>query len=162
MMDVKHSMTSKIANYVTRLLRLLADKKTRTLTFHDEADFMQKLYDYTYNQQRLKSTTLFCSIRVTNYYALDAHERLIDTVVYFLRENSVNSKVGDVSIQIVKNLLQLVLYNNLFVYKNKVYRFVKGSPSTMALSDLVSHIYLYEWQQSMLKEVTRHRELFGR
>jgi ssRNA-specific RNase YbeY (16S rRNA maturation enzyme) len=52
----QHSVTSKIAKYIEQLIRPFADEKMRTLTFCDEADFMQKLHYYTYNQQRLTST----------------------------------------------------------------------------------------------------------
>ena len=162
MIDAKQSMTSKLDKYVTRLLRSFVIQRTQTVTLRDEADFIQKLYDYTYTQHRLKPTTLFCSIKITNYSTLDTHENLIDTVTYFLTDNSVNYAIGHVPISIVKNLLQLFLYNNLFSYNNKLYRFIKGSPSTLALSDLLSNIYLCVWQKSILKEVERHREFFGR
>jgi hemerythrin len=134
----------------------------QTLTFRDEADFMQKLHYYVYNQHRLTSTTLFCRIKITNFYTLDKHETMIETVTYFLRENSVNNKVTKISIMTIKNLLQLFLYNNLFRYKNKIYTIIKGSPNTMPLSDLLSNIYLFDWQQRILKEVKRKNELFGR
>jgi hypothetical protein len=87
---------------------------------------------------------------------------MIDTVTQFLRDHSANNKINQVSIMTIKNLLQLFLYNNLFCFNNKVYTIMKGSPNTMPLSDTLSSIYLFDWQQMILKEVKRNNELFGR
>ncbi|CAF4160822.1 unnamed protein product, partial [Adineta steineri] len=158
----QHSITSKISKYVHRLLRSFVDEKMKSLTFRDEVDFMQKLYYYTYNQQRLKPTTLFCRIKITNFYTLNEHEKMIDTVTYFLQDNSVTNKVNQVSIMTIKNLLQLFIFNNLFCYENKIYTIMKGSPNTMALSDTLANIYLFDWQKLILKEVQQKDEFFGR
>jgi hemerythrin len=91
----------------------------QTFTFRDEADFMQKLHYYVYNQHRLTSTTLFCRIKITNFYTLDKHETMIETVTYFLRENSVNNKVNKISIMTIKNLLQFFFFIIYFVTKTK-------------------------------------------
>lgn len=157
-----HSITSKIARYVNQLLRSYTNAKMKLLTFSDEADFIQKLYHYTYNQYRLKSTTLFCTIQITNYLTLDEHQRMIDTIIYFLQDTSVNNKINHVSIMTIKNLLQLVLYNNLFRYDKTIYTIMKGGPHSMSLCQTLANIYLFDWQKMILEEVQRHNELFGR
>ena len=157
-----HSPTSNIATYVNQLLRPFADEKMKLLTFSDEADFMQKLNHYAYDQQRLKPTTLFCTIEISNFYTLAEHDQLIDTVMYFLQDNSVTNKVNQVSIMTIKNLLQLFLYNNLFCYENNIYTITKGSPNTMPLSSTLANIYLFDWQKLILQQVKRKDEFFGR
>jgi len=158
----QHSVTSNIAKYINQCLRPFADNKMKALTFRDEADFMQKLNYYAYNEHRLTPTTFFCTIKITNFYTLDDHQTMIDTIISFLRDHSVNNKIDRISIMTMKNLLQLFLYNNVFCYHNIIYTIDKGSPNTMALSDTLSNIYLFDWQKMILKEVGRKYELFGR
>ena len=67
MITSEHSATSKIAKYLNRLLRPFVDRITRSETFYDEGDFMQRLFYYTYNKQRLRSTTLFCTIKISKF-----------------------------------------------------------------------------------------------
>ena len=155
-------MTSKIAKYVYQLIRSFADDKMTTCTFRDGPDFMQKLYYYAYDQHRLKPTTLFCTLQITNLYTLTEHRTMIDTVTCFLQDKSANNKINRVPIMAIKNLLQLFLYNNVFSYQNQLYALTKGSPSTMPLSETLANIYLFDWQQLILSEVKQSEELFGR
>jgi hypothetical protein len=157
-----HSATSKIASYVHRLLRPLVSKILRATTFRDEGDFMQKLHSYTYTQNALKPTTRFCAIHITNFYTVASHDTMIATVGYFLQDNLATNKLDHVSIITIQNLLQLFLYNNIFVYENAIYTIVRGGPNTMALSDILSDIALFEWQKFITREVLPNNEVFGR
>ncbi|CAF1543899.1 unnamed protein product [Adineta ricciae] len=156
------SMTSNIARYVDKLIRPFADEKVKHLTFSNEADFMKKLMYYAYEQHRLKPTTLFCTIQITNFYSLDTHETMIETITSFLRDKSAYNTINKVSVNTIRNLLQLFLYQNLFTHRNKIYVIKKGSPNTMSLSQTLANIYLYDWQQSILNQFEYNQELFGR
>ncbi|CAF5068887.1 unnamed protein product [Rotaria magnacalcarata] len=147
----KHSATWRIGKYLNELLRPFVDKNLSITTFRDEPDFMRKLNDYVYVERHLQPTTLFCSIRISNYYTLDIHKSMIDTVGYFLENNLVTNKLEQVTIQTIKNLLYIFLYNNVFYYKDKIYTLMKGSPNTMPLSDTLSNIFLFTWQKKILK-----------
>ncbi|CAF2243612.1 unnamed protein product, partial [Rotaria magnacalcarata] len=70
----KHSATWRIGKYLNELLRPFVDKNLSITTFRDEPDFMRKLNDYVYVERHLQPTTLFCSIRISNYYTLDVHK----------------------------------------------------------------------------------------
>ncbi|CAF4579423.1 unnamed protein product, partial [Rotaria magnacalcarata] len=94
-------------------------------------------------ERHLRATTLFCTIKIINYYTLDIHKNMIDTVGYFLEDNLVTNKLEQVTIQTIKNLLHIFLYNNVFYYKDKIYTLIKGSPNTMPLSDTLSNIFLF-------------------
>ena len=109
-----------------------------------------------------KSTTLFCTIQILNYTALDQHQHIIDTVGCFLQDNSVSNKLGPLTIQTIKNLLYIYLYYNIFYYKNQIYKIVKGSPTTMVLSETLSTIYLFVWESRIIKELRSKNELYGR
>ncbi|CAF4609429.1 unnamed protein product, partial [Rotaria socialis] len=68
----KHSATWTISKYLNELLRPFVDKILSTTTlFRDEPDFMYQLYDHVFTKRELQSTTLFCAIKITNYYTLD-------------------------------------------------------------------------------------------
>ncbi|CAF4595695.1 unnamed protein product, partial [Rotaria sp. Silwood2] len=129
----KQSATSKIDKYLNKLLRPLADEKLYSTTFCDEADFIRKFNHYANIEHRLRPTTLFCTIKISNYYTMDIHKNMIDVVGYFLTDHLAGNKLGPITILTIRNLLHLFLHNNVFYYKNKIYTFTKGSPNTMAL-----------------------------
>ncbi|CAF5049540.1 unnamed protein product, partial [Rotaria magnacalcarata] len=126
----QHSATWRISKYLNELLRPFVDKILSTTTFRDEPDFMYQLYDHVFTKRELQSTTLFCAIKITNYYTLGIHKNMIDTVGYFLEDHFVTNKLEQVTIQNIKNLLHIFLYNNVFYYKDQIYTLTKGSPNT--------------------------------
>lgn len=156
------SATWKIGQFIHQLLRPFVDKVLQPTTFYDEIDFIEKLNHYVYKQSRLRPNTLFCSIKLTTYNALDSHSSMIDVVGYFLNENLAGNKLENVTILTIKNLLHLYLYNNVFYYDGEIYTFTQGSPNTMELSETLSDIYIYVWQKHLLKKIDQKEELFGR
>jgi hypothetical protein len=134
----------------------------KSVIFNDGIEFMQKLHTYVNTEQRLTPTTMFCTIEITNYSTLDSHDAIIDAVCYFIRNNVAANKLHKIPIMTIKNLLQLCLYNNVFSYKNKFYTFNKGAPTTLPLTDTLSNIYLFAWQQKIIDEIKQNKELFGR
>ncbi|CAF2819302.1 unnamed protein product [Rotaria sp. Silwood2] len=158
----QYSATWKIAKYLNQLLRPFADGILRSTTFAEETDFIQQLNRYATTERRLRPTTLFCSIKITNFYTLDEHQNMIDTVGYFLQDHLVNNKLESLTVQTIRNLLHLFLYNNIFSYKDGIFKFTRGSPNTVPLTETLSNIYLFVWQKKLLKEVNQNIELFGR
>ncbi|CAF1305142.1 unnamed protein product, partial [Rotaria magnacalcarata] len=157
----KHSATWRISKYLNELLRPFVDKNRSTTTFRDEPDFMYQLYDHIFTKHELQPTTLFCAIKITNYYTLDTYKNIIDIVGYFLEDNLAPNKLEQATIQNIKNLLHIFLYNNVFYYKDQIYTLTKGSPNTMPLSDTLSNIYVFVWQKQILKQLQLNNEFFG-
>lgn len=87
---------------------------------------------------------------------------MADNVAYFLEEYLMSNKIEQLSIPTIKNLLFLYLDHNIFYYQDKIYRYEKGYPDTMPLSDIVSDIYIFKWQKKILEQSTLSKELFGR
>ncbi len=158
----QHSATSKIGKYLNRLLRPFVERVTKPKTFHNEFDFIEKLHYYTYMKDRLRPTTLFCTIRIKNFYSMVSHKTMIDEVNGFFQDYLPNNKLEKVSIMTIKYILRLFLDNNIFSYKEKVYTVNKGGPNTMPLLDTLSNIYLFGWEKMIVREVERNSELFGR
>jgi hypothetical protein len=134
----------------------------KSTTFLHAMDFSRKLRHYCSTEQRLTSTTLFATIDVRNCHMLASHASLTTIVGYFLQDNLATNKLENMTISNVLNLIQLVLYNNHFIYRDKVYTCLKGGPMTMKLIRTLDEIYLFEWQKVISKEVNRQREFFGR
>ncbi|CAF4309896.1 unnamed protein product [Rotaria sp. Silwood2] len=158
----QYSATWKIAKYLNKLLRPYVDGVLRSTAFTDETDFIRKLYRYAAIERRLRPSTIFCTIKITNFCTLDEHKEMIDVIGYFLQDNLATNKLEPLTIQTIRNLLHLFLHNNIFSYKNSVYKFTKGSPNTIPLTETLSNIYLFVWQKKILKEVNQNIELFGR
>ncbi|CAF3804954.1 unnamed protein product [Rotaria sp. Silwood1] len=158
----QYSTTWKMAKYLNKLLRPYADGVLRSTSFTDETDFIRKLYRYAIIERRLRPSTLFCTIKITNFCTLEEHKEMIDVIGYFLQDNLATNKLETLTIQTIRNLLHLFLHNNIFSYKNSIYKFTKGSPNTIPLTETLSNIYLFVWQKKILKEVNQNIELFGR
>ncbi|CAF3934742.1 unnamed protein product [Rotaria sordida] len=158
----RFSATWKIGKYLNQLLQPFANKILHPTTFVDETDFIRKLNHYANTERRLRSTTLFCTIKITNFYTLDEHKNMIDVIGYFLHDNTAANKLESLTIQTIKNLLYVFLYNNIFLYKDNIYKCTKGSPNTMALTETLSNIYLFVWQKKIWKQIDRNIEFFGR
>lgn len=162
MIDAKDSATWKLGHYIDQLLRPFVTKVLQDTTFRDETDFMRQLNVYAHDQHRLKRTTLFAALKIRNFYGMDLHENIINTVGNFIEYNSFDNRVGNVSLQTMKNLLHLYLYNNVVCFNNTIYQMTQGSPHSIPLSETLSNIYVYGWQKRILRALDGQNELFGR
>ena len=93
---------------------------------------------------------------------MTSHALMADVLGYFFRDNYPSKKVENISIVQIQNLTRLFLYNNIFVYDDKIYSCAKGSPVTMPLTETLANIYLYQWQESICSEIRVRRQFFGR
>ena len=157
----KHGPTWKIGHFINDILQPFVTKILQPTSFRDEVDLIRKSNQYAQKERRLRPTTLFCSIEITNFYTLDVHSDMIDVVHHIFTENVYLNKLVNVTSLTIKNLLHLYLYNNVFSYGEQIYQFTKGAPSTMALSETLANIYLFAWQKNIQKVNVRN-ELFGR
>ena len=157
-------MAYKISQYLDQLLRSFAYENMKNSdVFQDEIDFIQQFNAYmTTEQAYFTPTTLFCAIKVVNYFTLDTHVNLIDTVCSFIQANVAANRIEKILIQTVKNLLQLCLCHSLFSYQNKLYKFTKGGPRTLPLMDTLANIYLFLWQRKIRSEIQDPKEFFAR
>ncbi|CAF4290537.1 unnamed protein product [Rotaria sp. Silwood2] len=154
--------TWKIGKYLNQLLRPFADKIVQSTKFTDDTGFIQRFNHYANTERRLRPTTLFCAIKITNFYTLDEHQNMIDVIGYFLQDNLASNKLESLTIQTIRNLLYLFLYNNIFCYTDNIYTFTKGTPNPMELTETLSNIYLFVWQKKILKVMDTNIEFFGR
>ena len=154
--------TWHLGRFLDRKLRLFVRRVLSDTRIEDENDFAQKFHHYCRTHRSFKSNTLFASVRITNYSAMVTYTMMVDAVEYMLRDHLPGNVLENVSIVHIKNLVQLFLFNNLFVYENKVYTCVKGSPTTIPLSETLTEMYLCQWQNLLLKELRARQQFFGR
>ena len=160
--SVYESPTWKLGLFLDRLIRPVARRSMQLTAFIDEIDVAQKLRYFFCKRQPLTSNTLFATIDVTNYYTMSSHESMAEVLGYFFRDNYPSNKVENISIVQIQNLVRLFLYNNIFIYDDKIYSCAKGSPITMPLTETLANIYLCQWQTSILREIQSRHQFFGR
>ena len=61
-----------------------------------------------------------------------------------------------------EELTKLVLQNNIFTYNGKIYRYLKGMPLNMSLTELLCNIFLQQWQLPLLRQIRVANEFYGR
>ena len=152
-----------LARFLDRLIRPVTHLTMKSTTFTDDTDFGLKFHQFCQTGHRSISTsTLFATIHVVNYYTMAPHAVMADVLEQFLRDTLPGNTIGKFSIVHIKNLVQLFLYNNAFVYEENMYTCVKGSPTTIPLTETLANIYLFQWQKKILKEINSRRQFFVR
>ncbi|CAF1203482.1 unnamed protein product [Adineta steineri] len=160
--NTQNNPTTQIGLFLHQILYSFVDKILKSTTFRDDIDFLQKLTGYIKKQyRRLPTQTIFCTIEITNFSTLDNHMNMIDTVISFLQNNMGTNKLK-CNILTMKNLLHIYLNNNIFLYKNKIYKMRKGSPMTMPLSETLANIYIFKWQNLIFDHLRKYNEFYGR
>jgi hypothetical protein len=158
----QHSITSRLATFLDRLLRPIVEGKLKSTTFTNGADFIRKINQYSKEERRLRPTTIFTTMEISNFYTMVTHESMLITLEGFLTNHLATPLVGDISIARFYKLAALFLNNNRFYYDNKLYSFTKGAPSGLLFTETLSNIYVFLWQQSLLEAPLIRKELFGR
>lgn len=168
----QHSLTSRIARYLHRLLRPWMASAMQHRVFTDEPDLIQRLRHYSQTEQRFQPTTLFAVIQITNPYSIVPHVTLVETLVRFLQNELVTNKLQYASlitpqpqfiaINTIAKLTELYLQHNLFSYKGNIYGFKKSGPHSLPFTQDLLDIYLFAWQKAVFRDERLKTELCGR
>ena len=162
MIAAYESPTWLLGRFLDRLLRPKTRVAMQRTGIDNETDFALKLHHF-YQQERIwTSKTLLATIHIKNYYTIASHSSMAEILGYFLEDNLARNVIENLTIVHLKNLVQIFLYNNIFVYDNKIYKFIKGSPTTMPLTETLANIYLCEWQKMLLKQINVRQQFFAR
>jgi len=171
MISAHRSATGKIAHFIYHLLRPHVFTILQSTTFLNEVDFIQKFNYYTVQQQQLHPTTLFATIKITNFHAMVDHEKIVTELGYFFMDYStigkyfpctsiISDKPQYISIDTIQELIRLFLKNNVFYFDEKIYSFTKGGPNSLLLCELLSNIYVFVWQKKIFGTDPRFRTEF--
>ena len=116
-----------------RLIRLLFDQHIEQTTFIDGVQFIRRLELYI-SLGLLKPTTHLCTCDITDLYTTLPQEQSIDILKKFLNHFKY-THVQRMTVDAIESLAYIVLMENVFFYKQKYYRQIKGgaigSPFTL-------------------------------
>jgi hypothetical protein len=153
--------TIGVSHFLDHLLRPLFDRVAKDTTFVNGIDLVRQLEKYR-DRGQLRPTTQFVTFDVTDLYTMIPRNAALEALGRFLMQNSIQGRIGNLSVDTILKLARLVLDTNYFVYNQKYYRQIKGgamgSPFTMTLAN----VYMLEWEQSLIESQFEQGELYGR
>ena len=155
------SPTVGIARYMHRLLQPIYDQVAYSTTFFKESDAVHALENYA-KQGLLLPKTLFATLHVNDLCTIVPHEQLIEILQRFLNDFVPERQIQGVSIDTIIQLVRFVLQNQLFVFNNNIYRQIKGCGSNLPFNHLLANIYMFYWQEDLVKILVKNKEVFGR
>ena len=59
-------------------------------------------------------------------------------------------------------MARLILDSNCFVYNDKYYRQIRGGAMGSAFTQVLSNIYMLEWEQGLIEHQIQYKGLYGR
>ena len=151
-----------LANYFDQLLRPLFENYSRSTIFLHGDDFMHKLQYYCTQQGLLRATTHFATFQILNLSTDLLHSTLAQTLNKFLIHRTVTGRYDKLSIEAIEELISIVLQNLFFIYKGKIYRYIKGLPLNLSFKVLLNDIYLHHWQLTLVREFRLRDSFYGR
>jgi hypothetical protein len=158
----QRSATTTLAQFLEQLLRPVVQRHIESTTFANGTDFIRKVSESTDSVHRLHSKTLFAIISITNADDMATHDGMLFVLERFLLDNLAVPAVENISIRRVIELTSLFLNHNRFYYDRKIYRFKRGSPNSLPLTETLRTIYISQWQKLLLREASIRKEFFGR
>ena len=94
------------------------------------------------------------------------HEQIIQTLEQFLSEYLGNQQhqqqIDGINRSTIIFLVRLVIEHQYILYENKLYQQIKGGSTNSTLMILLTNIYIYYWQQDLLRLLKKNNEIFGR
>ena len=150
-----------ISRFVSRLLQPIYDEVARSTTFASASDAVRAVELYA-ERQLLKPTTSFATFHVNNVCSILPHEQIIEMLERFLLENLSTGQIQGLTTGTIIELVRLVLKNQVFLFRKRVYRQIKGGTVNSPLTDLLANIYLFYWQADLVQVLIDKKEVFGR
>jgi hypothetical protein len=152
--------TTGISRLLDLLIRPIFEENVETTTIIDGVDLITRLEMYS-TQRRLKASTYFCTFDITDLYTMLPQKEALDILEKFLKHFGYNAVAG-IPIDTIRQLAELVLTENVFVYDNKYYRQIlggaMGSPFTLTLAN----IFMWEWEKRIVEEQQNAGEIYVR
>lgn len=152
--------TTGISRLLDQLIRPIFEEKVEATTILDGVDLIHRLNMYS-GSDRFKPSTRFCTFDITDLYTMLPQKQALDILEEFLKHFGYNQVAG-IPINTIRQLAELVLTENVFVYNKKYYRQVlggaMGSPFTLTLAN----IFMWEWEKRIVKEQEDAKEIYGR
>ncbi|CAF1155126.1 unnamed protein product [Rotaria sordida] len=98
------SATSRIAQFLDRLIRPVVERSTNSTTFMNGADFMRKLNRYVDDEHRLQPKTNYITMKISNYYTMVSNAAMLVVLEDYLNHNLALPVIDGTPIQKIVNL----------------------------------------------------------
>ncbi|CAF1220272.1 unnamed protein product [Rotaria sordida] len=151
-----------LATYLNQLLRPLFDNFSRSTTFLNGGDFIQKLQYHCVELGLLIPEIYFATFKIHVLYTKISHSSLLEALNIFLVNPLVKGRHQKLSSDAIQQLTAIVLRNNIFSYNVEIYRFIKGGPLNLPLIELLCHIYIHHWQYSLATHICLQDAFYDR
>ena len=161
MINKHHRLTMNISQFLTRLLQPLYNHVSHSMTFHTGIDVINAIEEYK-NKGYFRSNTLFVNLYIRDLPTAIPHEQIIQTLQRFLYEYLFDKQTEAISTPAIVYLVRLFLKNQYMLYEKQLYQYVQGGACNSSLMILLANIYMFYWQQDLLKLLTNSNEIFGR
>lgn len=153
--------TINIARFIHRLVQPVFDHAAYSTTFFKGSDAVRCLEVYQ-SRGLLQSNTLLVNLHIHDLCTIIPYEQLLEAFERFLKEFVVDQQIQCVSIETLLRLAHCVLKNQYFVFKDKIYRQIKGCGSGSPLNQLLANICVFYWQEDLVQFLTNRNEIVGR
>ena len=153
--------TTRISKFLNDLLAPIYLRVARETTFTNSVQVVRQLEKYAASGQ-LTSTTRFITADVKNLYTMIPRDGGREALLRFLEKHSRQGKIGTLSIDHIWKMARLVLESNSFVYNDKYYMQVQGGAMGSAFTQVLANIYMFEWEQDLIRHQTVRKEIYGR
>jgi hypothetical protein len=157
----RHRLLINIDRYLTHLLQPLYNHYTKKQTFENGTDALNAIQLYAH-KGCLQSDTLFVNLHIHNLSTNIPYENLYTSLQRFLIENKCDDKLEGLTMTTVLQLVRLCLEQRYLLYERKIYQQIKGGAINSPLNMLLANIFLYYWQQNLVKTLKDNNEIFGR
>jgi hypothetical protein len=133
----------------------------RKTTFINGIGVVRQLEKYV-SDGYFKSTTKFITADVTDLYTMIPRQGALEALARFCLQHSKQGKIATFTIDHIMKMARLILDTNTFVYNNKYYRQIRGGAMGSAFTQVLANIYMYEWEQDLIKHQAKYNEIYGR
>ncbi|CAM4837257.1 unnamed protein product, partial [Rotaria magnacalcarata] len=149
----QHSPVQRLAQYLEPLIRSLFDNICRSTTVLNSQDFDTKFFHYWMQQFHTKQGIQFATFKIHDLYSNISHKELLEALHTLLVNPLIIGRHDRLSNDAIVQLTSIVLRNNYFIYQDQIYRFARGCPLNLSLSQLLGSIYLHQWQTPLLRQI---------
>ncbi|CAF1336877.1 unnamed protein product [Adineta steineri] len=156
-----YSLTIRLSRCLRYILRPIYKQVAYKLTFETGADAIHAVAKYAH-KNLLRSTTLFATIHIHDLFTIFPHEQTLELLQRFLFENVLETHINGIANEIIIELVRLFLNNQYILHENKLYKQIRGSHFKSPMTTLLADIYIYYWQQDLVKILHDKNEVFGR
>ena len=156
-----HAPSRYISTFLDELLSPFFNQVARTTTFTNGIDLVRALEKYRDNDFLLPST-LFITFDVTDLYTMMSREGALAALARLCAQHSNSGKTDNISVDTLLRLARIVLDINTFAYDDKYYQQIKGDAMGSPFTMVLAHIYMLEWETSLIINQTSQNELYSR